>query len=113
MAMEEKAPAAAGGRAICTISAIQYMWLPTQLKCERLVCEGPVAHHTTSPSAAMISVVGPIRPPLVTRNPLSCMAAFMMVTVGFGTLLGTAPVMKVKSWLVQLPEGACSVMWYV
>ena len=37
----------------------------------------------------------PLRPLLVTTNPLACAAAFEIVTVGFGTLLGTAPVMNV------------------
>ena len=34
-------------------------------------------------------------PLLVTMKPLACAAAFMIVAVGLGTLLGTAPVMIV------------------
>ncbi len=34
-------------------------------------------------------------PLLVTMKPLACAAAMLIVAVGFGTLLGTAPVMIV------------------
>ena len=34
-------------------------------------------------------------PLLVTMKPLPCAAAFMIVAVGLGTLLGTAPVITV------------------
>ena len=37
----------------------------------------------------------PLMPLLVTMKPLACAAAFVIVAVGFGTLLGTAPVMNV------------------
>ncbi len=46
----------------------------------------------------------PPNPGLVMMKPLACAAAFMMVTVGLLTLAGIAPVMIMKSGLVQVPS---------
>ncbi len=43
----------------------------------------------------MMNVVLPVSPVLVTMNPLSCAAAFMIVAVTLGAELGRAPVMIV------------------
>src|SRR5688572_1731535 len=78
-----------------TFSAIMYILLPSQLIWMRQVPEGPVAHHTGAPSESKMYAPVPLMPLLVTMKPLECAAAFMIVVVGFGTLLGTAPVMIV------------------
>src|SRR5947207_15242851 len=78
-----------------TLSAIMYMCVPSQLMCERLGIDGPVADQTTVPSASMMHVVFPERPVLVTMNPLSCAEAFEIVGVTLGAELGRAPVMIV------------------
>src|SRR3954452_6977254 len=54
-----------------TLRDIMYMCAPSQLRWDRLFWPGPVAHHTTSPSASTITVLEPVRPPLMMTNPLS------------------------------------------
>ena len=78
-----------------TLSAIMYMCVPSQLMCERLGIDGPVADQTTVPSGSMMNVVVPERPVLVTMNPLSCAEALEIVGVTLGAELGSAPVMIV------------------
>src|SRR5215471_10847790 len=78
-----------------TLSAIMYIFLPSQLISMRLVPVGPVDHQTGDPSESKIQAPVPLMPLLVTMKPLACAAAFMIVAVGFGTPLGTAPVMIV------------------
>src|SRR5262249_18260259 len=81
--------------AFWTLSAIMYIRLPSQLISTRLVPFGPVDPQTGAPSASKIQAPVPLMPLLVTMKPLACAAAFMIVGVGLGTLLGTAPVMIV------------------
>ena len=78
-----------------TLSAIMYMWVPSQLMWDRLGDDGLVADQTTAPSGSMMNVELPIRPVLVTMKPLSCAAASMIVAVTLGVELGRAPVMIV------------------